>query len=73
MSLFRGNLRDCLPNASTDAGDKNLLHNLENGFASHDALRIATALSPILMVAPMQGCPAKQAQYCPTRLELDRP
>ena len=73
MSLFRGSLRDCLPNASADAGDENLLHNLENGFASHDALRIATALIPILTVAPMQGWPAKQAQYCPTRVELVRP
>src|SRR6266446_7425683 len=29
VSLFRGSLRDCLPNSSADAGDENLLHDLE--------------------------------------------
>ena len=41
--------------ARTRAGKKNFSHNLENGFASDDALRVATALIPILTIARMQG------------------
>jgi hypothetical protein len=45
------------------------LHDFENGFASQDVLRVATALIPILSVAPMQGCPAQQSQYCSGRVK----
>ncbi len=41
--------------ARARAGKKNFSHDLENGFASHGALRVATALIPILTIAWMQG------------------
>jgi glycosyltransferase involved in cell wall biosynthesis len=42
---------------------------LEDGFAPRDALPVATALIPILTIAPMQGCPAQQSHHCANTLK----
>src|SRR4029453_17860152 len=55
-------------NREADAGarssDQNFFHDVENGCAARDALRVATALIPILTIASMQEWPAQQSHYC---------
>jgi len=51
-------------NTRTCACEKNSFHDLENGFGSRKALRVATELIRILTIASMQERLAKQSQYC---------
>jgi hypothetical protein len=47
---------------------KNFFHDVENGSGLREALGVATALIPILTIAPMQERPAQPSQYCASHI-----
>ena len=52
MALFRQSHGDCFANARTGAGEENLFHNLESGFASRDASRICSGIDSYFNCRP---------------------
>jgi hypothetical protein len=45
---------------------------MESAFAPREALRVATALIPILTIGSMQECPAQQYKYRASHFEARR-